>query len=220
MQPGPKVLAYFLGNENFPITDTLVASWLAVIILILFARLLKGRLNIIPGRLQSGVEILLSFIEGQIESMIPGSGRKLLPFIGTIFLFVGISTIMGLIPGLVNPTGDINTTLGMALMVFFFSQYLGIKKAGIKNYVKGFFEPIFLMFPMNVLGELAKPISHSFRLFGNVVGGGIIITLLYQFFPWLVPVPLHFWFDLFSAFIQVLIFGMIAISYISVAVSD
>lgn len=139
MQPGPKVLAYFLGNENFPITDTLVASWLAVIILILFARLLKGRLNIIPGRLQSGVEILLSFIEGQIESMIPGSGRKLLPFIGTIFLFVGISTIMGLIPGLVNPTGDINTTLGMALMVFFFSQYLGIKKSRYKELCKGFF---------------------------------------------------------------------------------
>ena len=105
-------------------------------------------------------------------------------------------------------------------MVFLYSQYLGIKRKGVGTYIKGFFEPIFLMFPMNVLGELAKSISHSFRLFGNVVGGGIIITLLYQFFPWFIPVPLHFWFDIFSAFIQVLIFGMIAISYISVAISD
>ena len=220
MQPGPKVLAYFLGNENLPITDTLLASWLLVILLILFAYILKKRLKIVPGRIQAAVEIILAFVESQIESMLPGKGRKFLPFIGTIFIFVGVSTVFGLIPGLVNPTGDINTTLGMALMVFLYSQYLGIKRKGVGTYIKGFFEPIFLMFPMNVLGELAKPISHSFRLFGNVVGGGIIITLLYQFFPWFIPVPLHFWFDIFSAFIQVLIFGMIAISYISVAISD
>ena len=76
------------------------------------------------------------------------------------------------------------------------------------------------MFPMNVFGELAKPISHSFRLFGNVIAGSVIFTLLYRFFPWLIPIPLHFWFDLFMGLVQVLIFGMIAISYISVAISD
>jgi len=220
LQPGPKVLAYFLGNENLPITDTLLVSWLAVILLIIFAALVKRRLKIVPGRLQAGTEILLTFIVEQIESMMPGAGRKFLPFIGTIFMFVGIAMILGIIPGLVNPAGDINAALAMALMVFFYSQYLAIKKNGVGVYIKGFFEPIFLMFPMNVLGELAKPISHSFRLFGNVIGGGIVISLLYQFAPWLFPIPLHFWFDLFMGLVQVLIFGMIAISYISVAISD
>ena len=76
------------------------------------------------------------------------------------------------------------------------------------------------MLPMNIIGELAKPISHSFRLFGNIIGGGIIITLIYQFAPWIIPVPLHLWFDLFVGVIQALIFGMISISYISVARSE
>ena len=74
-------VAYFLGNENLPITDTLLASWLAVILLILFAYILKGRLKMVPGRLQAAVEFILAFVISQIEAMMPDSGRKFLPFI-------------------------------------------------------------------------------------------------------------------------------------------
>lgn len=220
MNPGPKVLIYFLGNKNFPITDTLIAAWLSVIILVLFSYLVTRKLSLVPGRLQNAVELLLTSIENQIEPMLPGMAREFLPFIGTIFLFVGVGNLIGLVPGIASSTGDINTTVGLALVVFFVSQYHGIKALGIKKYLKGFVEPVFIMLPMNIVGELAKPISHSFRLFGNIIGGGIIITLIYQFAPWLIPVPLHLWFDLFVGVIQALIFGMISISYISTACSD
>lgn len=220
MNPGPKVITYFLGNKYMPITDTLIAAWLSVILLIVFSCLLTRKLSIIPDRLQNAVELLLTSIENLIEPMLPGMGREILPFIGTIFLFVGVGNLIGLVPGLSNSTGDINTTVGLALVVFITSQYHGIKVNGIKNYLKGFIEPVFIMLPMNIIGELAKPISHSFRLFGNIIGGGIIITLIYQFAPWIIPVPLHLWFDLFVGVIQALIFGMISISYISVARSE
>lgn len=220
MNPGPKVVTYFLGNENLPITDTLLVAWLSVIILVVFSFTVTRKLKIIPGRLQNAVELLLTGIVGQIEPMLPGMGRELLPFIGTIFLFVGIGNLIGIVPGIVNPTGDINTTVGLAIVVFLVSQYHGIKVHGVWGYLKGFIEPVFIMLPMNIVGELAKPISHAFRLFGNIIGGGIIITLVYQAFPWLLPIPLHVWFDLFIGVIQALIFGMIAISYIAVARSD
>lgn len=220
MNPGPKVITYFLGNENFPITDTLLVSWLTVLLLIAISYIVNRNLRILPGRLQNAVELLLTSIEEQIEPMLPGMGRELLPFIGTIFIYIGLGNLIGIVPGLTSTTGDINLTLGLAIVVFLVSQYHGIKVHGIKNYFKGFTEPIFFMLPMNIISELAKPISHAFRLFGNIIGGGIIITLIYQFVPWLVPVPLHAWFDLFIGVIQALIFGMVAISYISVARSD
>lgn len=218
MNPGPEVIITLFNNPNLPITDTLLVSWLAVIIIVVFARLATRKLSVRePGLVQNGVELLIIAILDQLEAMLPGDELRFLPFIGTIFIFIGVGNLIGIIPGLTSPTGDLNTTLGLALVVFLVSHFKGMAQNGVWNYIKGFGEPIVFLFPLNVIGELAKPISHSFRLFGNVVGGGIIITLIYQSVPGLVPVPLHAWFDLFVGAIQALIFGMVAIAYISVA---
>lgn len=220
MNPGPRTLFELFDNPFFPITDTLIVSWVVVLVLIILAKLATRNMEIVPGRVQNIVELIVSTIEDQIEPMLPGLGRKLLPFIGTIFIFVGVSNILGIVPGVANPTGDINTTLGLALVVFLFSHYYGVKNNGLWGYLKSQAEPIFIMLPINIVGELAKPISHSFRLFGNIVGGGLIVTLVYQTAPWLVPLPFHAWFDLFIGAVQALIFGMVAIAYISVAKSE
>ena len=219
MNPGPKVVTYMFGNENLPITDTLIVSWVVVILLIFFAKYATRNLKMRPNSIQNSLELLIETIHDQIEPMLPGEGWKFLPFIATIFLYVGLSNLIGLIPipGNTSPTGDLNTTVALALIVFIVSNYEAIKEAGLWGYLKGFAEPVVFLLPINIIGELAKPISHSFRLFGNVVGGGIIITLIYQAVPWLIPVPLHAWFDIFVGLIQTMIFGMIAISYISVA---
>ena len=219
MNPGPKVITHLFGIEALPITNTLIVGWAVVIVLVIAAKIITRDLEIVPGRVQNAVEMLLTTIQGQIEPMLPGEGWKFLPFIGTIFIYVGFSNLAGLLPGVPSPTGDLNTTLGLALLVFLVSHYQGMKEQGVWGYIKGFGEPVIFLLPLNVVGELAKPISHSFRLFGNVVGGGIIITLIYQAVPGLVPVPLHAWFDLFVGLIQALIFGMVAIAYISVAKS-
>ncbi len=220
MNPGPKIVFYMFGNQNLPVTDTLITAWVIVLVIVVFSILISRRLKIVPGRLQNAVELLITTIENQIEPMLPGLGRDMLPFIGTIFIFVGISNLIGILPVVPNPTGDLNTTLGLALVVFLVSQYHAVKVNGLWGYIKGYAEPIPLLLPLNIIGELAKPISHSFRLFGNIVGGGIIVALIYQAAPWLLPIPLHAWFDLFVGVIQALIFGMVAIAYISVARSD
>ncbi len=217
--PGPKIITYLFGNHALPITDTLIMSWIVVIIIIIAARLATRNLKMIPGTVQNIAEFLVKIIEDQIEPMLPGEGRKFLPFIATIFIYVGVSNLIGILPGVPSPTGDLNTTLGLALIVFLVSHYHGMQEVGVWGYIKSMGQPVIFLFPLNVVGELAKPISHSFRLFGNVVGGGIIIGLVYQAVPGLVPVPLHAWFDLFVGAIQALIFGMIAIAYISVAKS-
>ena len=217
MNPGPQVVTHLFGKEFLPVTDTLIVSWVVVVLIAIAAKIIGSNLELVPGKVQNATELLLTSIEGQIEPMLPGEGRRFLPFIGTIFIFVGVSNLSGVLPGVPNPTADINTTLGLALLVFILMHVEGMRENGIWGYIKGFAEPVFILLPLNIVSELAKPISHSFRLFGNIVGGGIIITLIYQAAPWLIPIPLQAWFDIFIGIIQALIFGMVAIAYIAVS---
>lgn len=219
MNPGPQIQFYLFGKEYLPVTDTLLVGWLSVIIIIAAAKYLTSDLSIRPKGKQNVAEWIVEMIYKQIEPMLPGEGWRFLPFIATIFIYIGVGNLIGVVPGLANPTGDLNTTLGLALVVFLVVQYEGMREYGVWGYIKGFAEPVIFLLPINIIGELAKPISHSFRLFGNIVGGGIIITLIYQAAPALIPVPLHAWFGVFVGAIQALIFGMVAIAYISVAKS-
>ncbi|MFW6273719.1 MAG: F0F1 ATP synthase subunit A [Halanaerobium sp.] len=219
MNPGPQIQFYLFGKEYLPVTDTLLVGWLSVIIIIAAAKYLTSDLSIRPNGRQNVAEWIVEMIYKQIEPMLPGEGWRFLPFIATIFIYIGVGNLIGVVPGLANPTGDLNTTLGLALVVFLVVQYEGMREYGVWGYIKGYAEPVIFLLPINIIGELAKPISHSFRLFGNIVGGGIIITLIYQAAPALIPVPLHAWFGVFVGAIQALIFGMVAIAYISVAKS-
>jgi F-type H+-transporting ATPase subunit a len=219
LNPGPQIQFYLFGKEYLPVTDTLLVGWLSVIIIIAAAKYLTSDLSIRPKGKQNVAEWIVEMIYKQIEPMLPGEGWRFLPFIATIFIYIGVGNLIGVVPGLANPTGDLNTTLGLALVVFLVVQYEGMREYGVWGYIKGFAEPVIFLLPINIIGELAKPISHSFRLFGNIVGGGIIITLIYQAAPALIPVPLHAWFGVFVGAIQALIFGMVAIAYISVAKS-
>lgn len=217
MNPGPQTITHLFGKSYLPVTDTLIIGWVSVILIIILAKYLTQDLKLRPEGKQNIAEFFITAVYDQIEPMIEGEGWKFLPFIATIFIYIGFSNLIGLIPGLPSPTADLNTTLGLALVVFLVSHFEGMRDKGVWGYIKSFGEPVIFLLPLNVVGELAKPISHSFRLFGNIVGGGIIITLIYQAAPGLIPVPLHAWFDLFIGLIQALIFGMVAIAYIAVA---
>ncbi len=217
MNPGPQTITYIFGKSYLPVTDTLIIGWVSVILIIILAKYLTQDLKLRPEGKQNITEFFITAVYDQIEPMIPGEGWKFLPFIATIFIYIGFSNLIGFVPGLPSPTADLNTTLGLALVVFLISHFEGMRDKGIWGYIKSFGQPVIFLLPLNVVGELAKPISHSFRLFGNIVGGGIIITLIYQAAPGLIPVPLHAWFDIFIGLIQALIFGMVAIAYIAVA---
>lgn len=218
---GPQVVFNLFGNSDLPITNSLIVSWGIIIGLIIFARIFTKKFKLKPGPVQNVLEFIVITIENQIEPMLPGESRKYLPLIATIFIYIACANLIVIIPGVASPTSDLNTTLGLGLLVFVVSHFEGIREKGIRGYVKGYAEPVFFLLPLNVVGELAKPISHSFRLFGNMLGAAIIIALVYVQVPLglriLLPIPLHLWFDVFVGAVQALIFGMVAIVYITVA---
>lgn len=215
MGEGAKIL-FQLGPV--PITETIVVTWLIMAVLVIFSISVTRNLKRVPKGWQHMGEIIVEGVGSYLIDNLMGPGnRKYLPFIATMGLLVACSNLIGTVPGFRAPTADLNTTVGLALIVFLVSQIAGIRSKGIVTYIKGFFEPMFFMFPINIVGELAKPISHAFRLFGNMVGGIFIIGILFMFVPWVVPVPLKLWFDIAQGLIQAFVFTMLAVAYIAVA---
>jgi F-type H+-transporting ATPase subunit a len=147
-----------------------------------------------------------------------GSGptrEKILPYIFTLALYLPVANLLGLI-GLAPPTSDYNVTLTLALITFVMTQYYGLRTNGLGGYVKGYFEPLPFLVPLNIVGELSNPISLSFRLFGNILSGGIIMGLVYSALNWLAPIaaPLHLYFDVFAGLIQTFIFIMLTMVFV------
>jgi F-type H+-transporting ATPase subunit a len=136
-----------------------------------------------------------------------------------LFMFLLFSNWLGIIPHLEEPTKDLNTTLGLGIMGFVIAHYAGIKSKGFKAYIKEYFQPIFFMMPLNLIGELAKIVSISFRLFGNIMGGSIIILVVsYLTYSVALPPFLYAFFGLFVGTIQAFVFTMLTVVYISVQV--
>jgi F-type H+-transporting ATPase subunit a len=141
------------------------------------------------------------------------------PMVCALFLFLLLSNWLGIIPHLDEPTKDLNTTLSLGIMGFCIAHYAGIKSKGFKAYAKEYFQPIFFMMPLNVIGELAKIVSISFRLFGNIMGGSIIILVVsHLIYSLVLPPLLYAFFGLFVGTIQAFVFTMLTVVYISVQV--
>lgn len=201
---------------------TIVMTWIVMAILIMLAYLSARRLEKFPGHVQALIEWIIDGLDGLTRDTIgQESGRRYFPLFATIFFFVLLSNWLGTVPFLKSPTGDLNTTFGLGILVFFIVQGSAIRTRGLGNYLKGFLEPMMLaplMLPLNIVGEFAKLISHSFRLFGNILGGGLIILIISELTYYVVlPIGLNGFFGFFSGTIQAFVFAILAITYISVA---
>lgn len=218
---GPEIIWVIpFGENGIPITQTVVTTWFIMLVLFGLAIFLTRKMAVRPGKKQVVAEIIVDGIYNLTETTMGKKFKNFAPYIGTILLLVGVSNISGLF-GLRPPTADLNTTLGLALITFVLIHTTGIRAKGIGGYMKGFLEPMPFLLPINLMGEIATPISLSFRLFGNILGGLIIMTLLYQALGWfaLIPAPaiLHMYFDLFAGLLQSFIFGMLTMVFISLA---
>ncbi|MBP3621795.1 MAG: F0F1 ATP synthase subunit A [Lachnospiraceae bacterium] len=209
----------FFGTTVY-ITTTHVCTFiviLAIAILALAARRSVLKTKDAPSKFAVGVEIVIGALIGFVNGSMGKAGKKYINYIGTLFIFVFISNISGLF-GLRPPTADYGTTFCIALISFTMIQYAAIRyqKWG---YLKGMFEPIFLFFPINVISEIATPISLSLRLFGNILAGTVMMALYYGMLPWLfqlgIPSALHVYFDLFSGAIQAYVFCMLTMTFIA-----
>jgi F-type H+-transporting ATPase subunit a len=235
----------FVGNKA-----TLFWTWVIGLILVVLSWAATRRLGKVPGRYQGFWELAVSALASLCEDTLGQRlGRKYLAFVGSIFLFVLAANWIGIIPTfwrlieidghtigphwlqIEEPTRDLNTTLGLGILVFFVVHISAIIIRGPKAYIWEYFEPSFVigrvkipnlfMFALNVVGEFGKVISHSFRLFGNIMGGAVIIIVVSALVrQWVLPVGLSAFFGLFVGTIQAFVFAMLALTYLAVAISS
>ena len=212
-----------IGSIEVWITDTTISTWIIMGLLIAFAifvRIKSRNFKDVPTGLQNVVEAIVELFENYIRSTV---GEKLM-FLGnwffTVFIFIFISNIGGIFPGFRPPTADWSTTVSLAIVTFVLIQAMALKyRKG--EYVRSFFRPMFLFFPINLIGEIARPISISFRLFGNILAGLIMMSLIYSVAPvfsrFLIPAALHMYFDVFAGVLQTYIFVTLSLSFIAAA---
>lgn len=206
---------------GIPITETVVTTWIIMAFLVVGSYILTRRfVRAQPGEKlgtrEYVVELLVDGLYGFIEDTMGKKGLKLAAYISTLLIYLLVANLVGLI-GLRPPTADLNTTLGLATVTFILIHYSGLRYKGLVKYIKGFFQPFIFMFPLNVISELATPMSMAFRLFGNMLGGVIIMALLYRVAPLIAPILPHMYFDIFAGVIQAFIFTMLTMVFITIA---
>lgn len=223
---------------SFYITQTFISILAVTIILIILAKLATRKLEKRPGRFQVVVEKLVGMLYGLVEDTMGKHNLKFAPYIGTIFLTSIFSTLIGMTQIFRSATADLSVTLAWALVTTGMVWYWNIKNFGFLSWLKGFTEPIAVMTPMNVVSEIAQPVSMAFRHFGNVVGGNVLTALIYgalagvsnialgwisaevAMFPIFqigIPAVLSIYFDLFSGFVQAFVFCLLTMVYVGAA---
>lgn len=214
-----------IGGVEVWITETIVNTWiimLAVIVFSIVVRVKIKKFKTLPGAFQNAVEAIVETFDSFVSSI---AGDKLYHLGNWFFMmisFIMLSSVVSLI-GLRSPTADWSMTFACAFATFLLSQIMGLKYRRT-GYLKSFFEPYFFFFPLNLIGELSRPISLSFRLFGNVLTGTIILALLYSVAPiylrFVLPAALHAYFDLITGAIQTYIFCVLSMSFIRAASAE
>ncbi len=201
--------------------ETLCMTWLTMAIVILIAVLSVRNLKLIPSGWQNVVEMVILWLHGQIDAMMGKRGRMLAPLVVSLFMFLLISNWIGLVPRMASPTNDLNTTLGLALLVIVLVHVLGLYFKG-GHYIAHFFQPVPVFVIINAIEEIAKPITLAFRLFGNILAGEILIIVLLKLMPIWMPIPSVLWlmFSIFIGGVQAVIFTMLSMAYLANAVKD
>ncbi len=210
----------FLGK--IPLPPHVTYTWVVMLLLALFSFLATRKLSIYPGRLQHVFEVILGGIKNLMFDVMGPTGLRFFPLIATSALFIITANLLGLIPGFESPTSNLNTTVSMALVVFVMTHIVGIWVHGFK-YVKQFMGPVWwmtpIMLPIELVSHLARPISLSVRLFGNIMGEDLVLAIVLMLVPFLVPLPV-FVLMIFTSAIQTLVFIMLSMIYIQLAMEE
>lgn len=193
-----------------------VYTWVVMLILIGLGYMATSKISLVPGKGQNVFEAVLGGLEDFLVETVGEEGRWFTPLAATIFIFIFISNLVGLIPGFFPPTATLNTTGACALVVFFFTHYIGIKYHGV-GYVKHFMGPVWwmtpLIMPIEIIGHLARVLSLSFRLFGNMMGHELVLGILFMLAGmYFAPLPIMA-LGTFVAFVQAFVFFLLTIIY-------
>jgi F-type H+-transporting ATPase subunit a len=200
-----------------------IYSWFVMFLLIGFAFLAVRKIDMIPSKSQNVFETIISGMEEFMVDITGEEGRKFLPLIATVFIYIATCNLLGLIPGFYPPTASINTTLSCALTVVVFTHVIGVKYHGVK-YIKHFLGPIWwlipIILPIEIISHLARILSLSIRLFGNITGHELVLGILFALAGVaLAPLPIMA-LGIFVALLQAFVFFLLSIIYFAGAMEE
>lgn len=197
---------------------TIVTTWAIMLLMTggawLITRKLNNGLNI--PRWQNVLEVIVLALKSQMQEIGLAQARQYMPFIGTLFLFILVSNILGVLPWYEPPTGSLSTTAALALCVFLAVPFFGVSKQGLGNYLKNYVKPTPMMLPFNIIGEMSRTLALAIRLFGNVMSGAMILAILLMITPFIFPVLMNL-LHLVTGVIQAYIFSILATVFIAAA---
>ena len=215
-----------LGGVELGIDSTHVAMLIVSVFIIIMAIIARVKINKVnatdtPGTFQNIIEMIVDMLGGMVDGIMGSNAYRFKNYISALFIFIIISNISGIF-GLRPPTADYGVTLCLGLITFVLVQFNGIKKNKLGHF-GALFQPIWFLFPINLIGEFAVPLSLSLRLFGNVMSGTVLMGLIYDLLgPFTVAYPsiLHAYFDIFSGCIQAYVFSMLTMVYVNDKIAD
>jgi F-type H+-transporting ATPase subunit a len=196
------------------ITGTIVTSWAITAAIGVLAWLLAQRLRINPGLLQTALEGMVSAMEDAVRAVTPAHASQLTPFIGSLWVFLVVANLSGLIPGVHSPTRDLSATAALAFLVFLSVHWYGIRIQGLKTYLRHYLTPSPIMLPFHLISEITRTIALAVRLFGNMMSLEMAALLILLVAGFLAPVPILM-LHIIEALVQAYIFGMLALIYVA-----
>lgn len=206
---------------GYQVPETLITTWAIMALLVAMSRVAVRAMFSRPPEeppLRKHVvpELVYEAVQWLVDGAMGREHRGFIPYIGSLALFLILANLTGLV-GISPPTADLNTALALATITFVNIQYYSIRRKGLAAHLRGFTEPVAFLLPLNIISEIALPFSMAFRLFGNMLGGAIIMGLLYSVLPIAVPVLPHLYFDIFAGIVQTFIFVMLTMTFIAKA---
>lgn len=209
-------------NPEHFVPDYIVMSLIVAVFLILFFGLASRKLTLIPSKRQSILELIIQTFESLIVDTIGEQGKKYLPLVATVGLFIFCCNILGLVPGFMSPTSKLNVTVGCALAVFVYYHWQGIRSQGFLKYLKHFTGPSPLLapflLPIEIISHFSRPVSLSVRLFGNIFAEELLIVVIASIFPFILPLPFMA-VAIFTAIVQAFVFVLLSCIYLAGAVT-
>ena len=219
----PLIFFHTTWLKNFGIDMTIVFNTLFVLLMMSTLSFMATRkLQVYPGKFQNVMEVIIGGIDSLLSEIMGHNGRQFFPLIATLGIFILTSNLIGIIPGFESPTANINTNAAMALVVFLSTHVVGVKNHGLK-YFKQFMGPVWwltpLMLPIEVISHISRPLSLTFRLFGNIKGEDIVLLVVLFLVPYFVPLPV-FILMIFTSLVQTLVFMLLSMMYIAGAMEE
>jgi len=198
----------------FGITTTVVTTWGIILALGVFSALATRRLHDSPDALQTVLEGVVTAIEDAVNAVMPRGGRLLVPFVGTLWIFLVIANLAGIVPGVHSPTADLSLTAALAFLVFLSVHWYGVRAEGLRDYARHYLSPNPVMLPFHIISELSRTVALAVRLFGNIMSLETAALLVLVVAGLLAPVPILL-LHVVEALVQAFIFGMLALVYIA-----